>query len=466
MKSQQLYFLGIAGQTMSGLAIAAKQAGFTVTGSDAAAYPPATDALQAAGIHYETTFDAARLTEDMTIILGNAIKLDNPELKRAISMQLPILSYPQLVEQLTVKQHRIVVAGTHGKTTTATLIARILDEAGQQPDVVLGMSSDYFGGSVKLKGAKKVVIEGDEYSSSHLDTASKFLYYHPQVLVLTALDYDHPDLFKTYEAMVAVYRHLIEDLPKTAKIIACGDDERLVGLLHELKRSFISYGLTEKCDYQAKEINYGKRETSFTVYRNGERQERWTMQLAGDHNVSNALAAMIVSELEGVKTRQVASGLYSFTGVSRRFELVAEINDIKVIDDYAHNPDKVVATLKAARARYPEGRLWALFKPHTYSRTAALLNEFAQALQLADHVLLSEVDAAREAGAEVTVSVSQLAELVNPVGSKPVHIVDNSDARQLLVDNLQPGDTVICMYVSGLKEVVQGVVADLRLKWE
>src|SRR5690606_29307016 len=194
MKQQHLYFLGIAGQTMSGLAIAAKQAGFKVTGSDASAYPPATDALEEAGIHYETTFDPSRISDDMTIILGNAIPLDNPELKYAIRHKLPILSYPQLVEQLTNKQHRIVVAGTHGKTTTSTLIAKLLDTAGQHPDVILGMSSPYFGGSVRLKGAKKVVIEGDEYSASHLDSASKFLYYHPQVLVLTALDYDHPDL--------------------------------------------------------------------------------------------------------------------------------------------------------------------------------------------------------------------------------------------------------------------------------
>ena len=466
MKQQYLYFLGIAGQTMSGLAIAAKVAGFKVTGSDAAAYPPATDALQEAGIHYETTFDAARLSEDMTIILGNAITLDNPELKRAIALKLPILSYPQLVEQLTAKQHRIVVAGTHGKTTTSTLIARLLDEAGQRPDVILGMASSYFGGSVRLKGAKKVVIEGDEYSASHLDTASKFLYYHPQILVLTALDYDHPDLFKTYEDMVAVYRHLVEDLPKVAQIIAFGDDKRLMKLLQEFDRPVITYGLTDGCDYQAKEITYGKRETSFTVYHKGQRQERWTMQLAGDHNVCIALAAMIVAELEGVEAMQLASGLYGFTGVSRRFELMAEINDIKIIDDYAHNPDKVGATLKAARARYPEGKIWALFKPHTYSRTAALLPEFARALQLADFVLLSEVDAAREAGSEVTVRVSQLADLVNTDGSKPVHIVDNVDARHLLVENLQPGDTVVCMYVSGLKDVVQGVAADLRLKWE
>ncbi len=466
MKQQHLYFLGIAGQTMSGLAIAAKQAGFKVSGSDAAAYPPATDALESAGIHYQTSFDPNRLTPAMTIILGNAITLDNPELNQAMAMKLPLLSYPQLVEQLTSKQHRIVVAGTHGKTTTSTLIARLLDEAGQQPDVILGMASPYFGGSVRLKGAKKVIIEGDEYSASHLDTASKFLYYHPHVLVLTALDYDHPDLFKNYDDMVAVYRHLIADLPPSAKIIACGDDQRLIKLLNEFDRPVITYGLTKGCDYQAREIAFGRRDTSFTIYYKGQRQERWTMQLAGEHNVRNAVAAMIVAEIEGVEVSRIASGIYDFSGVPRRFELVAEINDIKIIDDYAHNPDKIAATIKAAQARYPQSRIWALFKPHTYSRTAALLPEFAHALQLADFILLSEIDPAREAGSKTTVSVAQLAELVNHDGEKPVHIVDNADARHLLVENLQPGDTVICMYVSGLKDVVQGVEAGLRQKWE
>jgi UDP-N-acetylmuramate: L-alanyl-gamma-D-glutamyl-meso-diaminopimelate ligase len=463
---QHLYFLGIAGQTMSGLAIASKKAGYLVSGVDGVAYPPTTTALDEAGIDYFTRYAAGHITEEMTIVLGNAIPKDNVELQQAVAMNVPILSFPQLIEQLTQHQHRIVVAGTHGKTTTTTLIAWLLESAGQSPDVIIGMASPLFGGSARLQGAAKVVIEGDEYSSSDLDKASKFLYYHPDVLVLTSLEFDHPDMFADMAAMEAAYRHLLEDLSSEATIVACGDDARLMSLLKKSGKKAITYGVNEQSDWQARNIHFGPNETSFDVYHGEVRQERWTMQLAGEHNVLNALAALIVAEIEQVTTLDMANGLLGFAGASRRFEVAGEVNNITVIDDYAHHPTAVAVTLQAARQRYPKGKLWAYFKPHTYSRTSALLEEFAKALMAADYVLLSEVDAARESGQEVTVTANDLAERIGAAGTSMHHVVSNAAGQKLLLDNLQPGDTVVCMSVSGLKDTMHQLVEDLRLKWE
>ena len=451
---------------MSGLAIAAKQAGYKVTGVDAGAYPPATDNLQTAGIHYDTGFDPTRLTKEMTIVLGNTIAKDNPELTAARKQNLPILSYPQLVEQLTVNQRRIVVAGTHGKTTTSSLITWLLQSAGQDPDYILGMTPAGATSAARLKQADKVVIEGDEYSSSALDSASKFLYYHPHVLVLTALDYDHPDLFKRYQDMVESYHHLIEDLDPKAAIIANGDDVELVALLKQFDRPFLTYGLGPENDYQAADLMLGENDTSFTVYQHGAKQETWTMQLAGKHNVANALAALIVAELEQVDTLAAANGLASFAGVPRRFEQVANINDIIMVDDYAHNPQKVAVTIQAARDTFPEHRVWAVFRAHTYSRTKAFATEFATALSAADFILLSPIEAARESSQEAVISEAEIARHIQSLQPKPVHLVDNDDARRLLSNNVQPRDVVLFMYVSGLKDVVAKVVADLEDKWQ
>lgn len=462
---QHLYFMGIGGQTMSGLAIASKQAGFKVSGVDSSAYPPTTEALAEAGIHYHTSYDPEHLEDEMVVILANAITEDNIELQAAMKRKLPILSFPQLIEQLTAKQHRIVVTGTHGKTTTSTLIGWMLETAKQKPDVITGMSSRYFGGSVRLRGSKKVVIEGDEYSSSSLDHASKFLYYHPDVLVITSLEYDHPDLFENLEAIKSVFAHLIEDMDENGVIVACGDDQEVLDLLQGVKQKVILYGMSNGNDWQVKNIEYGPNETIFTVYRGGQESETWTTPLAGEHNIKNAMAALVVADLEGVTTHEAAAAIHSFTGPSRRFEVVASINDVNLIDDYGHHPTAVAATLQAARNRYPDRKIWAMFKPHTYSRTAALLRSFAAALQLADVVLLSEVDASRESGNEAVVNSVDLAAEIQDLSQTPHYLVDNSDAQRLLTENLQPGDVVVFMHVHGLQEVIQGVARELSEKW-
>jgi UDP-N-acetylmuramate--L-alanine ligase len=467
MKQKEcLYFLGIAGQTMSGLAVAAKHQGYVVSGVDAGAYPPATDALDAAGIHYYTSYGADHIDQSCTIVLGNAIPEDNLELLEAKKKNIPIVSYPELVERLTKKQERIVVCGTHGKTTTSTLLAWILEVAGGKPDFILGMQGANLGTSVRMDGGKIIVIEGDEYASSALDHRSKFDFYHPNHLIITSLEWDHPDLFPNFASVEQRFEQLIKQLPKDARIIACWDDVGVRTLLQKINMTPIWYGLSDGAAWQAKEVEFLPTETSFYLYRNEERLQHVSIPLAGEHNVRNTLAALALLEPFHVSAKDLAQGLLSFAGAQRRFEFIGEAHGVRVYDDYAHHPTEVAATLQAARSRYPHGRLWAFFVPHTYSRTLALLNEYAEAFRLAEFVLIGELEAAREQDKEQSVSSEDVVAMVKKFHNQVHYVVDPEQAKHMLIDNVEPGDTVVCMSVSGVHSFAGDLVENLRARWE
>lgn len=462
MEREHLYFLGIAGHAMSGLAIAAKSKGMEVSGVGVGAYPPATDALTHAGIHFYGEYDAEHIQPGMTVVLANAIGPENVELRRAQKMSLRVLSFPALLEEWTKNQKRIVVAGTHGKTTTTTLIAWLLHSAGQPVDFMIGMPSINFGASVQHTGAATIVIEGDEYSASQIDDQSKFAFYHPDVLVITSFEWDHPDLFPEIGLMRTRYEDLIAGLSGDGLLVANADSHEVLALAEKAPCRVVTYSVTgQSSDYQAYDVEYDRTETHFKWRHDGQERAPLTTVLAGSHNVANIMGA--IAALDGsVDFEAMAEGLLSFLGARRRFELVGEENGVVIIDDYAHHPSEVAATLMAAKRRYPGSRIWAFFLPHTYSRTRALLSEFATAFASADVVLIGEIEASREAGQEATVTASDVVAQL-PRNAKQLHYeVDIPRARQLLVENVEEGDVVVCMSVSGANKLAERVLEGLR----
>lgn len=465
-KTTSYYFLGIAGQVMSGLAVAMKRAGHSVSGVAVNAYPPATDTLDQAGIHYHTSYDLDHVDDDQVVVLGNGIAPDNIELVEAQRRGSTIVSFPQLLEHLHHTERRIVVAGSHGKTTTTTLISWLLQAAGLNPDFVIGMVSRNFGQSVRLEQSQVMVLEGDEYTASMLDATSKFMYYHPDILVVTSLEWDHPDVFASFTEVQTRFRQLIDQLPAQALIIGCRDDHHVVELLEQSGRSVVWYGLADGADWQARQIEFGPRETSFDLMVDSIWQCRLTMPLTGDHNVRNTLAALVAISTWNLDWDDLARGLGTFAGAARRFELVGQVGQITVIDDYAHHPTEVTATLQGARARYPTGRLWAFYVPHTYSRTAALLEAYGQAFAQADVVVLGQIEAAREVATEATIRSEDVAQQISQWHQQLHYLADIDQARRLIVESVQPGDVVVCMSVSGANRFAQRLVEDLEQRWK
>lgn len=461
-----LYFIGIAGHAMSGLAVAAKQKGYRVSGVAVGAYPPSTDVLAAAGIHWHDQYSADHIEVDMTVVLANAITAENVELRRAQELDIKILSFPELLEEWTAKQKRIVVAGTHGKTTTATMIAWMADQAGKPVDFMMGMSSINFGVSARHTDASVVVLEGDEYASSVLDQSSKFSHYHPDVLIVTSLEWDHPDLFPEFSLMQQRFVELVEQMPVDGLLIANADEATVKDLATHAPCPVVYYSAQAvSAEYMAHRLEYGRTETRFAYLSHGRDHGTVRLSLAGEHNVSNALVALAAAEWLAIPFSSVVTGLLSFKGAKRRFELAGEVNGVTVLDDYAHHPSEVAATLAAARHRYPDGKVWAFFLPHTYSRTKALLPHFATAFNQADVVMVGEIEGAREQRSASTVTAADVLQRL-PRGAQQLrYILDPAQARHMIVDNVTEGDVVVCMSVSGADNLAGKVVKALEKRW-
>jgi UDP-N-acetylmuramate--L-alanine ligase len=463
---KKLYFIGVAGHAMSGLAVAAKRKGYEVSGVAVNAYPPGTDVLAAAGIHFYETYDVEHVQPDMTIVLANAITSDNVELNRALELELTILSFPELIEQWAVKQRRVVVAGTHGKTTTATMIAWLLESAGMPVDFMMGMSSQNFGMSARHTDAPVVVLEGDEYSSSVLDSASKFSHYHPDILVVTSLEWDHPDLFPEFAMMKERFRELVGGMPADGLLVLNADAPDVMALQDVATCRVETYSSNgQPATHMAQDIAYSRQQTGFGWLVRGEVHGTMQTQLAGEHNVSNCLAALAVAKELSVPIAAAAEGLLSFTGAKRRFELVGEVNEVTVIDDYAHHPTEIGATLSAARRRFPDARIWAFFLPHTYSRTQAMLPYFAPAFISADVVIVGDIEGAREQTGDGEVTAADVLARLPRHGSQVHYQLDPVAARHLIVEHVASGDVVVCMSVSGAHDLAQQIIAHLQRRW-
>ncbi len=460
------YFIGICGQVMSGLALQLAREGHRVSGVAINAYPPASTDLIEAGIEFYTTYDKSHLKHQDMVVLANDIPADNIELLEAKRLHLEIKSFPQLVEELTARKKRIVVSGTHGKTTTTTLIAWLLDQAGYNPDYLIGMKGANLGRSVKLSDSQVVIIEGDEYSSSQIDRRSKFMFYHPDILILTSLEWDHPDLFPTFDHVIKAFDELVDSMPSDKIIIACADDPYLPQLLSGKPHRIIWYGQTGESDWKINSQKYHP-QTTFTLQSIHQHVDIKS-PLAGQHNTLNVSAAYIVCNLLGISDSSFSKGLQTFAGADRRFVITGQVNHITIIDDYAHHPSEIKATISGAKQRFVQqwrhGSMWACYQPHTYSRVKALLQDYASAFSSADHILLLPIEAAREESISADISSSDIArQIISPAD---IHVVEDVDqALDRLAEQLQPGDVLLSMSVANSHQLPQRLTNLLEQKW-
>ena len=437
-KPIHIHFIGIGGISMSGLAEILLEEGFTVSGSDSKE-SPLTKKLESEGaiIHYGQC--AENISDGIDcVVYTAAINKANPELMEAVARKIPMLTRAELLGQL-MKNYKtpIAVSGTHGKTTTTSMISHILLEGDLDPTISVGGILKAIGGNIRVGNSGTFITEACEYTNS-------FLHFFPKISVILNIEEDHLDFFKDLEDIRHSFHQFAELLPEDGTLIINAEIKDYAEIYEGLSCNVVTYGTNGCFDYSAKNITYDENgHVAFDLFRRGEYADHIQLSVTGDHNVSNALSAIAVADILGLSIDITKRGLLSFTGTDRRFEYKGEVGGVTIIDDYAHHPTEIAATLKSA-AHYPHKKLWCIFQPHTYTRTKALFSEFAEALAHADHVILADIYAARETDT-LGISSTQLADAVKEHGCDATYLPSFAAIEEFVTTHCQPGDLLITM---------------------
>ena len=454
----RIHLIGIGGTGLSAIARVLLEMGHTVSGSDIAESPFTRD-LRSAGATISIGHHPENVRGVDLVVCSSAIPEDNPEVTSAHALRIPVLKRADFLGNLMDGKTGIAIAGTHGKTTTSSMIAWMLLALGQDPTFIVGGVIANLGVNARAGKGNTFVIEADEYDRM-------FLGLKPTIEVVTNIEHDHPDCYPTPEDFQAAFVEFLYHLPKDGTLVACADDRGARDLMDQAKKlnkTVISYGLIQKTengqplDVYASDLAPNKNggfTFSASVLGNATTID---LQVPGKHNVNNALAALTVTQLLNLPLPEAAHALGEFTGTGRRFEIRGEVNGIVVVDDYAHHPTEIRATLAAARVRFPSHRIWAVWQPHTYSRTQTLFNEFAKAFTDADAVIVTEIYAAREQ--EQHFSAKRVAEAMLPPA---LFIAELSDVSNYLDSNLRPGDCLLVLSAGDGNQISTDVLAYLE----
>jgi UDP-N-acetylmuramate--alanine ligase len=450
----KVHLIGIGGAGLSAIATVLLQQGYTVSGSDRQA-SGATGRLSRLGATVFTGHRAENIAADLdTVVISSAIPADNPEIVAARQRGIPVVKRAEWLGQMMAGRFGIAVAGSHGKTTTTAILAFVLHRLGQAPTYIVGGYVPQLATNAAAGSGPAFVIEADEYDYT-------FLGLRPAVAVITNIEWDHPDLFPTAEAVRLAFSDFVRLVPANGLVVACGDEAEVRTVAAQAVAPVVTYGLQPDNDWQAVDLRGNEQGGyDFKVVRRNEAGPAATVGLAvpGRHNVRNALAGLVVAVQQGLSLSQVAAVLGQFSGVGRRFELKGEVNGITIIDDYAHHPTEIKATLAAARARFGQRPLWVLLQPHTYSRTLALLADFAAAFSQADHVIVVDIFASREIDAGLVHSRDIVARMSH---RHALYIGPLTAAADYLSQQLRPGDVLLTLGAGDGDQVGEWVLSSL-----
>ncbi len=451
-KIGSIHFVGIGGIGMSGLAEILVRQGFTVTGSDLVA-SPVTDRLAEIGVSVQVGHRAENIGTAKAVVYSSAVAQDNPELIEARKQGIPVIRRAEMLAELMRIKRGIAVAGTHGKTTTTSMVGTVLTGAGLDPTVIVGGVVRGLGTNARLGEGELLVAEADEFDRS-------FLKLTPILAVITNVEAEHLDTYGTLEDLKEAFVHYANSVPFYGAVIVCIDDPGLVSLLPKLERPIITYGMSPQADLRAVDVEV-EATAGCTVMAGEQELGRLELPITGIHNLRNALAAIAVAREFDISFADAAKALKAFSGVRRRFEVRGEENGVLVVDDYAHHPTEVRATLAAAR-RAHDRKVIAVFQPHLFSRTRAFGRQFAQELLEADEVFITDIYPAREKPI-VGVSAKSIADDAIEFGHKAVHYIPNrSDLAVELEKILEGSELVITLGAGDIYKTSDELLARLR----
>lgn len=443
MTLRRIHLVGIGGIGLSAIAKILLAQGMEITGSDLKA-SPITDELTKLGAKIFIGHRAENVGDVDLVLITSAAHADNVEVVQAKRRGIRVEKRYEFFPELTRGKKVIAIAGTHGKTTTTGMIGTILMRAGLDPSVIVGGMVPDLGGNARAGKGEYFVIEADEYDRA-------FLGLSPQIAVVTTIEMDHPDIYRDVAEVAGAFREFMSQVKGDGVIVGCGDDERLVNELKQMQTQARLYGFGKQNDWRAVNILPSVQGGSdFTVQHNPLPNTAYHLRIPGAHSVLNALAAITVAEYLGLPGDIVRDTLRDFRGAARRFEILGEFNGLTVVDDYAHHPTEIRATLAAARERFPGRSLWVVFQPHTYSRTRALALEFSRAFDDADHVIVTEIFAARETD---TLGVSGQ-DVVAPMNHRDARFIASLGAVvNYLVQFARPGDVLLTLGAGDVNQV-------------
>ena len=452
-KKYHIYFIGIGGIGMSGIAELLLNLGYTVSGSDIAA-SDVTERLTALGGKVYVGHAAEHVDGADVVVTSSAIGMDNPEVKAALDAGIPVIPRAEMLAELMRLKYSIAVAGAHGKTSTTSILASLLAEGGLDPTVVIG-------GKLKQINANAVLGQGDFIVAEADESDGSFLKFTPTIAVVTNIDLEHLDFYKDLDTIKSVFLDFIDRVPFYGLAVLCLDNEHIQEIIPKLKKRYMTYGLSAQADIQAVDIQYEAVRSRFAVYCQDQPAGTVTLNLPGLHNIYNALASIAVGmELE-IPFERIKSALENLEGVQRRLEIKGDAAGIKIIDDYGHHPTEIKTTLDAIRKSWPGRRLVVVFQPHRYTRTSALFDDFTRSFYQSDMLILLPIYPAGEAAIE-GVDHRHLAEGVRHHGHKDVACFDDQpDAISYLKGHAKAGDIILTLGAGNVWQVGQALLEQL-----
>jgi len=464
-EQKHVHLIGICGTAMASLAGMLRQRGFRVSGADAAAYPSMSAFLESLGITVRQPFGVKNLEpRPDLVVVGNAISRGNVELEHVLDEHIPLHSLPQILHNEFLRGKEVlVVAGTHGKTTTTSMLAWIFHTAGMQPSFLVGGIAENFSSSFQLGQGKHFILEGDEYDTAFFDKGPKFLHYFPNGLILTSVEFDHADIYKDLDAVETAFKRLVNLIPQRGRIVAFDTGESLA---RSLERAFCPverYGAAANATWRVTDLRLEPTRTTWSVLRNGEAWTNFEFALAGEYNVWNATAAAALAAGYGISKQEIAAALKTFKSVKRRLEVRAQVNGITIIDDFAHHPTAIAGTLTALRSRYPGARLWVILEPRSNTlRRNVLQKELAKSLALADEVVVADVFKSEAIPETERLDLAALGAQVQEHGRRARIVPEVNGIVQLVAPEMRPGDVVAILSNGGFGGIYETLPQRLK----
>jgi UDP-N-acetylmuramate--alanine ligase len=452
-KTEHIHFIGIGGYGMSAIARVMVDLGYKVSGSDVK-QKELTDKLAARGAEVHIGHHPDHVSGADLVVFSTDIPSDNVELLEAKRQNIPLIHRSDMLARILNERFGIAVSGAHGKTTTSSMIALVMEKADVDPTYIIGGEIMDVGSNARAGKSPYVVAEADESDGS-------FLKYHPEIAVVTNIEPDHLENYDgDFENLKKAYREFLGNLKDNGKAVVCLDDPYLPGMLSDVNGSVITYGFDKHADFTADNIVYGDRSVSFTVHKGDEKLGDIQLSVPGRHNVLNALATIIVCMQTGLSFSEIAKAIHFFRGAKRRFQVIGNVKDILIVDDYAHHPTEIAATLQAAKST--KRRIVAAFQPQRYTRTYFLLDEFSKAFQDADQVIITDIfspanDRKMEVSSEKLVSLIQQNSNENAI-YKPT----KEDVLEHLLTVIKPNDLVLTMGAGDIWKVAEKLVSKLE----